>query len=82
MMEFNNIDPVALAALGLAVIGIVELIKRLFDRDFRAAVIIGGSAVVGAVFAPYAGDISWFSGMLVGLQASGLVTTISYFGNK
>lgn len=75
---FNGLDALAVALLGFAVIGAVEFIKRLFDRDYRGAAIIAVSAVVGALAAPYAGDVSHFQGFLIGLQASGLVTTASY----
>ena len=70
-----------IASLGLAIVGAVELVKRLFDRDFRAAAIVAVSAVVGALLAPQL-DILWFQGMLIGLSASGLVTTASYIGGS
>lgn len=80
-MEFPNVDPIALGALIFAVVGVVELVKRLFDRDFRAAVIIAVAGAAGAILAPYAGgDISWFNGLLIGLSASGLVTAASRIG--
>lgn len=81
-MDFSNIDPLALAALTFAVAGVVELLKRLFDKDWRTAAVIAVSAVAGAVLAPQAGDITMFTGALVGLSASGLITTVSHFGSK
>ncbi len=75
---FDNISPLAVMLLGFAIAGVIELIKRLFDKDYRAATIIVGSAIVGALLAPFAGDVNWFQGLLIGLQASGLITTVSY----
>lgn len=74
---FDGLSAVAVAFLSFAVIGAVEFVKRLFDRDYRGAAIIAVSALVGALCAPYAGDLTHFQGMLVGLSASGLVTTAS-----
>lgn len=75
---FNGIDGVALALLAFAVVGAVEFVKRLFDRDYRGAAIIAVSVLIGAVCAPYAGSVTHFQGALIGLQASGLITTASY----
>ncbi len=69
------------ASLSFAVIGIIELIKRLFDKDFRTAAIIAGAAVAGALLSSQVGT-TWFQGALVGLAASGVVTAASYFGGK
>jgi len=72
---FDKIDPVAVAMIGLAVIGAVEFIKRLFDRDYRTAAIIAVAVFVGALLAPQAGHgITWLMGALIGLNATGLVT--------
>lgn len=70
-----------MASLGLAIVGSVELIKRLFAKDFQAAVIIAVSAGVGALLGPQVG-IVWFQGLLIGLGSSGLITTASYVGGK
>lgn len=66
------------ALLSFAVAAVVEFVKRLFSKDYQASVIIAGAAVVGALLAPYAGDYTWFQGMIMGLQASGLITTLTY----
>jgi len=68
-------------SLGLAVVGVVELIKRLFDKDFRSAAIIAGAGVIGAVVGPQIG-IPWIAGLIIGLQGSGLITAASYLGAK
>jgi hypothetical protein len=81
-MEFlNGIDAVAVAALTFLVIGSVELLKRLFAKDWLAAATIAVAAVVGGVFASQAG-VTVFQGILIGLSASGLVTTVSRISGK
>lgn len=76
-MEFlQQVDPVAVATLVFAVVGFVELYKRVYDRDWRVVGIIAVSALAGAVFAPQVGNVSWFVGMLIGFSASGVVTTV------
>lgn len=57
------------------VIGIVELIKRAFDRDYRAAVIIIGATVVGGLCGFFGVEgVSVVLGMAIGIGASGIVT--------
>lgn len=58
-----------------AVAGFVELVKRLFAQDWRAAVIIAGSALIG-VGAGFVGidGLTWSTGLITGLAASGLIT--------
>lgn len=61
-----------------AVIGTMELIKRLFDRDWRAASIIGASALIGlAVGAAGFAGATVVSGLVIGLGASGVVKVAS-----
>lgn len=82
-MEFSNLDPMALATLLLFIAGSVELLKRLMDKDYRTAGIIAVSSIVGALFAPHVGgNISWVSGLAVGLAASGLVTVTTRIGGS
>lgn len=63
------------------VIGGTELVKRLFDRDWRAAVIIVVSAVIGgvggAVLLP---SIGLVGGLVIGLGASGVITGLQKVG--
>lgn len=57
------------------VVGLVELVKALFDRNYRTAVIIVGAAAVGAL-------CGWFhvesldvpTGIVIGISASGVVS--------
>lgn len=77
-MDFSNVDPVAFGLLTFAVVGFVQFVRSLFEKDWKAALIILTSGVAGAIFAPYAGaGISWFVGMLIGFNASGVITTVS-----
>ena len=78
-MEPFNLDPVAAAILLGMVAGAVELIKRLFEKDWKAAAIILGAGVVGALTA-LALAINPLIGAVVGLAASGFVTIAQNVG--
>ena len=58
-----------------AVIGFTQLVKSVFDRDYRSVVIIVGSALIGALAGIFSIEgISVPSGIVAGLAASGVVT--------
>lgn len=58
-----------------AVIGSVEFIRRLFERDYEAAVIIAVAALVGGLYGFLGIDAtSVAEGIVFGLAASGVVT--------
>ncbi|MGW5074084.1 hypothetical protein [Rhodococcus sp. NPDC004095] len=64
-----------------AVAGATELIKRTYDRDFRAATIIAMSAAIGlavGLTGLYGATVA--SGLIFGLGASGLVTVSQKIG--
>jgi hypothetical protein len=66
-----------------AVIGFVQLVKSLFDKDYRSAVIIAGSAVIGGIVGYFGVDnLSIPTGILYGLAASGTITTAKYLGGN
>lgn len=69
------------ASLTFAVVGAVELVKRVFSKDFRAVAIIIVAAIVGAILAPQVA-ITWFNGLILGLGASGVVTAASKLGGN
>lgn len=72
---------VAITLLTTMVIGATELVKRLFDRDARGAAIIGVSALVGALGGLFLFEgVGLALGIVVGLSASGLVTTVQKLG--
>ncbi len=70
-----------IAQLSFAVVGAVEFIKRLATKDFTTAAVILTAGVVGALLAPQI-SVTWFQGLLIGLGASGVVTTASYLGGR
>ncbi len=74
-------DSSAIALLGFAIVGTVELFKRLFDKDFRSATIIAGAAIVGAVGGHFLG-IPAIQGLIIGLEGSGLVTVGTKIGGN
>lgn len=78
-MDLTNYA-VATGLLTFFVIGAVELVKQLFARNWKAAVIIVISALVGALGGWALPVLGWIVGMSVGLSASGLVTTVQKVG--
>ncbi|WP_407107229.1 hypothetical protein [Rhodococcus aetherivorans] len=59
----------------VAVAGATEFVKRLFDRDYRAAVIIAVSATIGGVAGLFGIDgLTIANGIMLGVAASGVVT--------
>lgn len=79
------LDTVQVALLVTAVIGAVEAVRRAFKRDWEAVIIIGVSALLGALGAMLlvgASALVFFTGLAVGLSASGVVTGVQNFGKK
>lgn len=68
-------------SLSFAVVGVVELIKRVFDKDYKTAAIIAGAAAVGAL-GGFAVGIPWIAGLVIGLEGSGVITAASYIGKR
>lgn len=79
-MEPFNLDPVAAAILLGMVAGTVELIKRLFEKDWKAVAIILGAAITGALVG-LAIAINPLIGAVVGLAASGYITIVQNIGH-
>ena len=66
-----------------AVVGFVQLVKSLFDKDYRSAVIIAGSAAIGGVAGAFAVDgLTITTGIVAGLIASGAVTLAKAIGGS
>lgn len=80
-MESLTLTGVAL--LVACVVGVVELLKALFARDWRTAVIIAGSAVVGffVASAPEIG-VTQLQGMVIGFAGSGSVNLVNRVGGN
>ncbi len=72
-MEVFELDPVIVTVMLGMVAGVVELIKRLFDKDWRSAAIIAGSGTAGALTALLL-SVNPLIGAVVGLAASGYIT--------
>lgn len=77
-ISLSSIDPISLAALTFAVVGLTEFVSRLLEKDYKTAIVIAAAAIGGAVLGSQVG-ISAFYGMLVGLNGSGLISTVSHF---
>ena len=74
-METLGITGIAAVLLMGAVMGFVELVKRVFDKDWRAVIIIIGSAVVGGLVSLFPEmSFSVLTGIIGGLAASGYIT--------
>lgn len=86
-LSLLNVSPIlALLAIG-TVAGIVEAIKRLFDKDYRTFTVILASGVVGALLGlllPFneALGMSVVMGTVIGFSATGYVTIVQDFGKS
>lgn len=78
-MEVFNLDAVTTAILLGLVAGVVEVIKRAFEKDWKAVAIILGAGITGAL-AALALAISPLIGAVVGLAASGFITIAQNVG--
>lgn len=79
-MDVFNLDPIAAAILIGFVSGAVELIKRIFKKDWKAVAIILGAGVTGALVG-LALAINPLIGAVVGLSASGFITIAQNIGD-
>lgn len=79
-MEVFDIEPIAAAILLGMVAGVVELIKRLFEKDWKAVAIILGAGVTGALTALLIA-INPLIGAVIGLAASGYITIVQNIGH-
>lgn len=78
-MEVFNLDAVTTTILLGMVAGVVELIKRIFEKDWKAVAIILGAGVAGALTS-LALAINPLIGAVVGLAASGFITIAQNVG--
>lgn len=79
-MEVFDLDAVTTAILLGMVAGVVELIKRLFEKDWKAVAIIIGAGATGALVG-LAIAINPLIGAVVGLSASGFITIAQNIGH-
>ncbi len=80
-MEVFDLDAVATAILLGMVAGVVELIKRAFEKDWKAVAIILGAGATGALVG-LAISINPLIGAVVGLAASGFITIAQNVGKE
>lgn len=74
-METLGITGVTAILLVGAVTGVVELIKRIFDRDWRAVATIIGAGLVGGLVSLFPEmSFGFLTGIVGGLAASGFIT--------
>lgn len=78
MVPFD-LDAVTIAILLGMVAGVVECIKRAFEKDWKAVAIIIGAAATGALVG-LAIAINPLIGAVVGLAASGYITIAQNVG--
>lgn len=80
-MEIFNLEPIQAAIMLGMVAGVVELIKRLFKKDWKASAIIVCSGAVGALTA-LALALNPLVGAVIGLAASGYITIVQKIGEN
>ncbi len=78
MINFD-LGAVETAILLGMVAGVVELIKRIFKKDWKAVAIILGAGITGALVG-LAISINPLIGAVVGLSASGFITIAQNIG--
>lgn len=82
-METLGITGVTAILLVGAVAGAVELIKRVFDKDWRAVVTIIGAGLVGGLVSLFPEmNFSFLVGIVGGLAASGFITLGQNIGRE
>ena len=81
MEEILGLDAMSALILTGLVMGASELIKRLFAKDWKAAVTIFVAAIIGAIAGPMMG-IMVLQGMAYGLAASGYITLAQNIGKR
>lgn len=80
-MEILGLSALATAVLIGLVDGGTELVKRLFDKDWRAVATIVVAALIGGLGGLVFGA-NFLVGMVFGLAASGYITIAQNFGKK
>lgn len=78
-MDIFDIEPVSAVIMLGMIAGVVELIKRIFSRDWKAVAIISGAGVTGALVALPLG-INPLVGAVVGFASSGFITIAQHIG--
>lgn len=79
-MEVFDLNPVVAAILLGMVAGVVELIKRAFEKDWKAVAIIIGAGAAGALTALLI-SVNPLIGAVIGFAASGYITIVQNIGH-
>ena len=80
MNELFNIEPVVAIVVTGMVAGVVELIKRLFKKDWKAVATILGAGITGALcMIPF--GLNPLFGAVFGLASSGFVTIAQHINS-
>lgn len=80
-MEIFQLEPISAVILLGMIAGVIELIKRLFKKDWRAVAIIAGAGITGALVAlPL--NIEPLIGAVVGFASSGFITIAQNIGKN
>lgn len=81
-MEFlESIDPTIAVILIGFVSGVIEMVKRAFDKDFRAAIIILAAGVAGGI-GGYMLNIDLVIAIAAGFATSGYITIAQNIGKN
>lgn len=82
-MESLGITGVQAILLVGAVAGFVELVKKLYEKDWKSAIIIFGAGLVGGLLSLFPEmSFSPLTGVIGGLTAAGIVTIGQNIGKK
>lgn len=80
-MEVLGLSALATVVLSGLVAGTVELIKNIFDRDWRTVATIIGAGLVGGL-AGLAFGVNFLVGVVYGLATSGYITIAQHITKK
>ena len=81
MEDILGLDAMTALILTGLVMGGAELVKRLFNKDWQAAVTIAASAIIGGIAGATLG-IMPIQGIAYGLAASGYIALAQNIGKK
>lgn len=77
----QTLEPITAVILVGMVAGVIEIIKRAFEKDWKAVATIIGAGVAGGVTIFILGG-NPLTGITVGLATSGYVTIAQNFGKS
>lgn len=83
MVDLNGFGITGTTAMLLTffVLGVIELCKAVYDREWRKAIIIAAAGIAGLAVAPMLG-LNIITGICGGLGASGVVTLMQNVGKN